>query len=108
MIGIDIVDLSRIDDTNEAFVRRCLTEKEREELKLRRSPARRKEYIGGRFAAKEAIFKACGARDFLGFSILNREDGRPYVYDHPELDISISHDGGYAVAAAELRKEDQE
>ncbi len=97
MIGIDVADLSRIKD-DPAFIRRVLTAEEQEELAQRKSQSRRIEYIGGRFAAKEALFKATGDMNWLGYSILNGENGKPYVKDHPELDVSITHDGGIAAA----------
>ncbi len=100
MIGIDIVDLSRIDPDDASFRRHVLTPEEEQEFQNKKTDFRRKEYIGGRFAAKEAIFKASGNPDVLLLSVLTDENGKPYVKDHPEIDISISHDGGYAVAAA--------
>lgn len=99
MIGIDIVELSRIDPEDQAFLRHVLTEEEQKECEQRRSPHRRREYIGGRFAAKEAIFKATGDQDALSCSVLTESSGKPYIKNHPELSVSISHDGGYAIAA---------
>ncbi|MBR3203274.1 MAG: 4'-phosphopantetheinyl transferase superfamily protein [Solobacterium sp.] len=99
MIGVDIVDLSRIDPEDAAFVRHLLTPAEQEEFHARKSAHRKTEYLGGRFAAKEAIFKATGDQMFLSYSILTEVSGKPYVKDHPELDVSISHDGGFAIAA---------
>lgn len=100
MIGIDIVDLSRIKE-DPAFIRRVLTAEEQEELARRGSKQRRIEYIGGRFAVKEALFKATGMKDVLLCSVLNDENGKPYIKDHPELSVSISHDGGIAAAVVE-------
>ena len=100
MIGVDIVDLSRITE-DEAFVRRILTPEELEELAARKPDSRRIEYIGGRFASKEALFKATGEADFLSWSVLNDSRGKPYVKDHPEISISISHDGGLVIAAVQ-------
>ena len=97
MIGVDIVDLSRI-RIDSSFVRHVLTEEEKAEFEERRSEKRKVEYVGGRFAAKEAIFKATGAGDFLSWSILNGPKGKPYVLNHPELEVSISHDGDMAIA----------
>ena len=98
MIGVDIVDLSRLDIHNEALMRRMLTEEERAEFAERRAECRKKEYAGGRFACKEAIFKATGDSSFLNYSILTGEKGKPYVKDHPEIEVTISHDGGLAIA----------
>lgn len=103
MIGIDLVLLSRI-RLSESFINTVLTEQEREEYNRRSSEKRRKEYLAGRFAAKEAIFKASQEKDYLKLSVLSDEDGRPYVKGHPDLDVSISHDGDYVVAVA-LKKQ---
>lgn len=97
MIGTDIVYLPRIQNDS-AFSRYILTEDEQKEYQERGTERRKTEYIGGRFAAKEAIFKATQDPDYLKYSILNDENGRPYVKDHPEIQISLSHDGDYAVA----------
>jgi len=97
MIGTDIVNISRI-TLRESFVQRILTEDEQKELYTRKSESRRKEYLAGRFAAKEAIFKATQDPKWLSYAILNQENGKPYVKDHPEIQVSLSHDGGYAIA----------
>ena len=59
-----------------------------------------KEYIAGRFAAKEAIFKMTQDKNYLHYSILHQKTGQPYVKDHLEIEISISHDAGIAIAIA--------
>ena len=59
--------------------------------------------MAGKFAAKEAIFKARGTRsDWLDFKILKRASGEPYVATAMPIDIkiSISHEGEYAIAIA--------
>lgn len=98
MIGIDIVSIDRIDLSNSSFIAYVLNEDERRELSAYTAPQRQKEYIAGRFAAKEAIFKATQDRDYLKYSILHEPSGKPYVKDHPEISVSISHDGGIAAA----------
>lgn len=97
MIGTDIVYIPRI-ELKESFIRYILTDEEYFEYALINNDKRRKEYIAGRFASKEAIFKATQDKNYLSYSILNKEDGRPYIKDHPEIQISISHDGDYVVA----------
>lgn len=101
MIGIDIVEISRI-SLREAFIRKVLTEKELEEYSRKTTDKQKKEYVAGRFAAKEAIFKATQDPEWLSYSVLNKENGQPYVFGRPDIQISISHDGGIAAAAAVL------
>ena len=97
MVGIDIVDLSRITCTP-SLVRRILTESEQAEFGRKMTDRQKTEYLGGRFAAKEAIFKATQDMNYLRYSVLNGPDGKPYIDGHPELQISISHDAGIAAA----------
>ncbi len=100
-IGVDIVDLKRIDLTKSHFIDKILTQKEKEKLATLTSDKRRIEFIGGRFAAKEAYMKAnqkgIGQISFQDIEILNDESGAPYLND-PEALISISHENEYAIA----------
>lgn len=100
-IGVDIVDLSRIDLDNVHFIERILTIKEYQIFKNLKSKQRQLEYIGGRFAGKEAYLKACqkglGEICFHDIEILNRENGSPYLNDE-FAQISISHEKKYAIA----------
>ncbi len=57
--------------------------------------------MAGRFAAKEAYFKASGAKgDWRSVQVLRRETGEPYLVcpDGARARLSISHDGDYAIA----------
>jgi len=94
--GIDIVKISRIKLT-EAFINKILTEKEKEEYLLIKSDKRRKEFLAGHFAFKEAVFKATGDKHYLSYSLLHEESGKPYADNHPEIKVSVTHDGDYAV-----------
>ena len=96
MVGIDIVQLSRV-QLKDSFVHYVLTESEIEEYNNRPENSK-KEYLAGRFACKEAIYKATQDKDFLKYSILTDNNGRPYVAGHEEMEVSISHDGDYAIA----------
>ncbi len=99
IIGPDLVYLPQIQNDS-SFSRYILTEDEKKEYQARRTDRKKTEYLGGRFAAKEAIFKATQDIHYLSYSILNDEKGRPYVKDHPEIMISLSHDRDYAIAFA--------
>ncbi len=103
MIGTDIVYLPRI-KTDTPLERHLLTEEEMKEYQTRTTERRKIEYLGGRFAAKEAIFKATQDTDWVKYSILDSENGKPYVKDHPEIEVTISHDGDYAIAFAMVRE----
>ena len=106
-IGVDIVDLDRLNIDHDHFVRRILTDKEYEVFCSYTHIQRKKEYLGGRFAGKEAYMKAqqkgLGQISFHDIEILNREDGSPYLNDESAL-ISISHEKSYAVAFVVIEK----
>ena len=116
--GVDVVAIERIEKVifknEEAFRRRVLTEAERQEYPS--NEAKKAEYLAGRFAAKEAISKALGTGiggqgvSMTDMEVLRKESGAPYVqlygcarkvFDEKggrSICISISHDGGIAVA----------
>lgn len=97
-IGIDLAKISRFENKDIHFIKRVLTEKE---LLVYNNLIEEKktQYLASRWACKEAIFKANKDEHYLSYSILNKENGEPYVDDHEEIKISISHDGEYAVAS---------
>lgn len=57
----------------------------------------KREFVGGRFAVKEAFVKAAGYKSFKEICCLNDENGKPYIKDEP-CHVSISHENHYAVA----------
>lgn len=61
---------------------------------------RKLEYLASRFAAKEALFKAGIKDDFAAISILNNDDGSPYVVCSEDLNIkiSLSHNNSMSIA----------
>lgn len=96
-IGVDIVQISRIEKSikSDSFLNRVFTEREREYCKSAQSWA-------GIFACKEAYFKAIGTGIRLPMTdveILHDDRGRPYINGVSNCDVSISHDGEYAIAA---------
>ncbi|MBI5575745.1 MAG: holo-ACP synthase [Deltaproteobacteria bacterium] len=115
-IGVDIVDIERVSRLlkkyGERFVRRVFTEAEAEYAD--RGP-RRAERLAGRFAVKEAVMKAFGTGRSQGILWRDVETvrgrmGKPEVILHGKafnylkilngknLHVSITHDGGKAVA----------
>jgi len=95
MIGCDIVKISRFEANLEKLAKHILTDAERLEYE---QTILKTEYLAGRWAAKEAIFKTIGKTEKL--SILNEVSGKPYVLNHSELSISISHEKEYCMAVA--------
>jgi len=83
-IGIDLVDVKRIEDAvkkRKHFLERIYTQ---EEIKMNPRGEFRFQELAGRFAAKEAFFKAIksGWRRGVTFSdviVLNEPSGAPYI-----------------------------
>ena len=101
MIGVDVVEMDQI-RLSSSFIHYVLTTHEQEEYKNLHTDKQRKEYIAGRFASKEAIFKATQDSKYLQYSILHSSNHAPYVLDHPEIQISISHTSSIAIAFVEV------
>ena len=115
-IGIDVVPLSRIrtslDRHKDAFLAKILTPKEGEYC----AGVRMIERVAGRVAAKEAVMKVIGegwpAVSWTDIEVLPGASGRPVVSlsgrarefaaaaGLDALDVSITHDGDLAIAAA--------
>ncbi|MGX7025580.1 holo-ACP synthase [Vagococcus hydrophili] len=112
-IGIDIVELDRMKEViekNPKFIDRVLTEKERQ-LFDQLGEKRKVEFLGGRFACKEAFSKAFGTGigkvKLTDVEILKEGNGRPVVVDSPfegHVHVSISHTDQTAVAQIILEK----
>lgn len=106
-IGIDIVDMKRIDRILERkvkFADRILTEKEFE-IFCHLSNNRKIEFLAGRFAAKEAYAKARGTGlgesvSFQDIEVLPDERGKPVIHSNQKelLHLSISHSKEFAIA----------
>ena len=100
-IGCDIVDLSRLDINNDSLALKILTAKECEIFKNKKTFKQKKEFLGGRFAGKEAFFKAIGIEkglnSFQDIEILNDINGKPYL-NYSKSFISLAHENNYAVA----------
>lgn len=107
-IGIDIVENKRIEKSiNDNFINIILTEKERG-IYNKKNGKKKLEFIAGRFAAKEAIYKAISKKEnptFHEVEILNDNNGYPYVrYKNYKILISISHENKYTIAEAIVLK----
>lgn len=111
MVGIDIVEVSRIgrlrDLYGARFLDRVFTGEE-----VRHATARKRadESLAGRFAAKEAFMKAWGQRlPWRHIEIRSGEGGRPFIlfrgarYDG----VSISHERAFAVSMVTIEKKNR-
>ncbi len=109
-LGVDIVLVDRINKIlnskkKSRFLNKIFSSSEISDSNNRQNQS---EYFSGRFAAKEAIKKALSSYNdtnmpsFKSLEILNGESGKPYVLISSErqsnINISIAHDGNYAIA----------
>ncbi len=99
-IGTDIIRISRIEKSiaRNSFIASVFTEKELEYAKKAGT-------LAGIFAAKEAYFKALGTginSRLNRIEILHGSSGKPYLNGVENADVSISHDGDFAVATVIL------
>mgnify|MGYP001209095584 CR=1 FL=1 len=113
-IGIDLVDLNRIKElVDERFIDRILSEEEKKLYQNIHAENTKLSFLGGRFAAKEALFKAIskghGKTYYKDFSILNHEHGSPYVvtdyFKNQEIiHVTITHTDAHAIAYVMIEK----
>ncbi|MEG0073075.1 MAG: holo-ACP synthase [Clostridia bacterium] len=115
--GIDIVKVSRIKDAieaNDKFIKKVYSDDEIEYCNVKNVDQRYLHYAG-RFAAKEAIYKALTnseikpeAWNTIEIISLGGKLTKPIVRINGEIlsniDVSISHDTDYATAVAILDK----
>lgn len=112
--GTDIIEIARIKDAieKEGFKERVYTGKEIEYCESKN--IQKYQSYSGRFAAKEAIFKALSTLiedkykiKWTDFEIINDKEGKPNVQINTDIidkllikniDISISHCKEYATA----------
>ena len=97
-VGTDILELNRmrsdILQENDPFVKRTFTEKERKEAAAREDS---RLYFAGRFAAKEAVYKALRVSaelvDLSEIEVLTESSGGPRVILHDRLLSYKNHQG---------------
>ena len=107
--GVDITEVNRLRRAVERwggdFLNRIFSKEELDNAKTRGSLY---QHLAGRFAAKEAIFKALNIKSlsWKEIQIFNNADGRPIASVSNkqakglDIQISISHVKSYAVASA--------
>ncbi len=117
-IGIDVVNISRMERLSEAVIKR-LFHPEEVAYALTLDPKRKSEYLSGRFAAKEALGKALGT-GMAGMrpsdiQIDSTSTGKPFMVLYGSAKalvgersvlLSISHDNPVASAVVLLQRED--
>lgn len=113
-IGIDLVELDRLKELlSDRFIDRILSPEEKKLYLNIAAENTKLSFIGGRFAAKEALFKAIskgnGTTYYRNFSILNEDHGKPYVQteyfkDNEIIHLSITHTDHYAIAYVMIEK----
>lgn len=102
-VGTDIVSIKRLQkviSNNPSFLSKNYTSNELFIASTLREPLY---FYATRFAAKEAIFKATGAKfEFCEIEILRGKSGEPIpsILNHSDIKIklSLSYDGDYALA----------
>lgn len=111
--GIDVIEVSRIENNikkfGDSFLKRIYTDKEIEYCESKN--VQKYQSYAGRFAAKEAVFKAISAFlnnkfeiEWKDIEVLNDKNGRPFVnylgkdIGALNIDISISHVDSLAIA----------
>jgi len=111
--GVDITEVNRIkkaiEKWGDVFLNKIFTEDELSNAKTRGSLY---QHLAGRFAAKEAVFKALGDADlsWKDVQILNDKEGKPSCKIlnsrgiGADVVVSISHVKNYAVANAIVTK----
>jgi holo-[acyl-carrier protein] synthase len=112
-LGIDITEIERVWQVSlrtKGFIQRVLTPAEIT-VYNQYTGQRQKEFLAGRFSAKEAFSKAMGTGigkvKFQDLTVLNDEQGQPYIeqqlYSGKVL-ISISHTDDYVLTEVILEK----
>lgn len=112
--GTDIIEIDRIkktiEDMGNHFLEKVYTEKEIKYCEARKQ--QKYQHYAGRFAAKEAIFKAISTKlsdkyaiSWKDIEVENDIEGKPHIHLYKvadelfeSIDISISHCKNYAVA----------
>jgi holo-[acyl-carrier protein] synthase len=108
--GVDITEVNRlrkaVEKWGDSFLQRIFTDTELSSARTRSSMY---QHLAGRFAAKEAIFKAMGDKHLAwhDVEISNDAEGKPHCAflngrnpRNRTVHISISHVKSYAVASA--------
>lgn len=117
MVGIDLVEVSRV-DTSDKFLSRIANSAEVMFIRKTNSTNLRQQKIASLFCVKEAVMKALelGANSkvsFLDIELCHEESGKPFVklygvaleklnsaFKGKNIEVSLSHTKEYATAIA--------
>ena len=110
MIGIDIVEISRIKKLieNPEHTKRLFFKEEIDYANANHTPAI---HFAGFFCAKESVVKALGGGMVTEIMVLHYENGKPYaqlfgkakeLLADKKIEISISHTDDYATAICQV------
>jgi phosphopantetheinyl transferase (holo-ACP synthase) len=99
----NIVDINlQLNEKASAFASSVLTDVEYSIFKKLKIKKRKVEWLSGRIASKQAFVNYAESSNnsnlSSNISILNNQNRSPYVINHPELNLSISHSHEHAVA----------
>lgn len=101
-IGIDIVKISRI-NLDEKLINRILHKEEINILNKHNCHLIKKQFLAGRWAIKEAVFKT-GQFSHLNFNEINiqyNKQNQPIINEcYKKIFLSITHEAEYAVGLA--------
>lgn len=119
-IGIDIIKVDRVREAverwGERFLGKVFTRNEIAFCRAKRDPF---PSLSVRFAAKEALIKAIGARRTIPFTdieVISDEKGKPFIHplgrlkeffeEHSlrEVHLSLSHEKDYGIAFVVIEK----
>ncbi|MDO4500559.1 MAG: holo-ACP synthase [Erysipelotrichaceae bacterium] len=105
-VGTDLVNMERLLPKQEDLAKKILTENEYATYKTL-STHRKIEFLGGHFAAKEALVKAMPADSLISDFEIYYKDNKPCVdIKGYKAHISIAHDGMLANAIAIIESRD--
>lgn len=109
-IGVDIVELARLDLTHRHFIERVLAPSELATYDSLKNEETKRAFLGSRFACKEAFLKAhhlgLGELSLHSIEIANKPNGAPY-FVNSKAHLSLSHEKNYAIAFVIIEKEEE-
>ncbi len=103
-VGVDIVENKRV-KLRDRFIKRILSNNELNIFLMLLTKKRKIEFLAGRWACKEAIYKVVSKNfEFANIDIGYDENGTPIVQTKglEAISVSISHEKKYTIAIAIL------